>query len=421
MEKRNQKHSSSSISIFPEEEDKDLYFDEVNEEELLSLYNDINLQLFQDKYEEVPTNTVKSQEQKRSFNPSLTSVSTVSHSNSLTSVSSVSNSKYATDTKILSCKEEINEHSVASDSNKEGDEASDSDLVSPQQKMNEDITDSATLLNVILCNPEDFEMKQKPVGIRKNFFCTLDRENIPVSSAKADDNGAYVRRGNFKSLIHVTFDTAQKVIMNTRTCRKDDNSALYLNERVGSGYKRAYIENEDVFELSREYRQSKANPTFSHMIATARRYNETSLQQYYVTCYRWMDGENQENLSNEENFVLPRHGNAVKPTAAVYYRTDSKVLCTSRKEITNNKNYDDIYKTVNTTNDFSVGTEIRNPKQLYNIKQSLQKTEEHKLHLSAAGEHSKSTGEIESIIGLMRAENSESSSFVHSLTILPNH
>ena len=46
--------------------------------------------------------------------------------------------------------------------------------------MNEDITDSATLLDVILCNPEDFEMKQKPVGIRKNFFCTLDRENIPV-------------------------------------------------------------------------------------------------------------------------------------------------------------------------------------------------------------------------------------------------
>ena len=58
MEKRKQKHSSSSISIFPEEEDEDLYFDEVNEEELLSLHNDINLKLFQDKYEEVPTNTV---------------------------------------------------------------------------------------------------------------------------------------------------------------------------------------------------------------------------------------------------------------------------------------------------------------------------------------------------------------------------
>ena len=81
----------------------------------------------------------------------------------------------------------------------------------------------------------------------------------------------------------MTFDTAQKVIMNTRTCRKDDNGALYVNERVGSGHKRAYRENEDVFELSREYRQSKANPTFSHMIATAWHYTETS--QYYVTCY----------------------------------------------------------------------------------------------------------------------------------------
>ena len=115
------------------------------------------------------------------------------------------------------------------------------------------------------------------------------------------------------------------------------------------------------------------------------------------------------------------HGNAVKPTLAVYYRTDSKVLCTSRKEITNNKNYGDIYKTVNTTNDFSVGTEICNLRQLYNTKQSLQKTDEHKLNLSAAGEHRKGTGETECIIGLMRAENSESSSFVHSLTILPDH
>ena len=119
-------------------------------------------------------------------------------------------------------------------------------MVAHCQAMNDDITDSATLLNVILCNPEELEMKQKPVGIRKNFFCTLDRENISVSSAKADDNGAYVRRGNFKSLIHVTIDATQKVIMNTRTCRKDDTGALYVNERVGSGYKRAYVENEDV-------------------------------------------------------------------------------------------------------------------------------------------------------------------------------
>ena len=64
MEKINRKHSSSSVSICPEEEDKDIYFVEVNEEELLSLYNDINLQLFQDKYEDIRTNTVKSQEQK---------------------------------------------------------------------------------------------------------------------------------------------------------------------------------------------------------------------------------------------------------------------------------------------------------------------------------------------------------------------
>ena len=48
----------------------------------------------------------------------------------------------------------------------------------------------------ILQNPEDFNVKQKPSGIRENKMFTLDMREIPISSAKADDNGAYISKRN---------------------------------------------------------------------------------------------------------------------------------------------------------------------------------------------------------------------------------
>ena len=70
----------------------------------------------------------------------------------------------------------------------------------------------------------------------------------------------------------------------------------------------------------------KANPELVHMIVTVRKKNKKDSEKYYITSYRENSTESQENF--EENFKVPRHvhGNALKPTAASYYRIDKKVL-----------------------------------------------------------------------------------------------
>lgn len=60
------------------------------------------------------------------------------------------------------------------------------------------VSDHKTILNVLLQNPEDFELKEKPSAIRENKMFTLDMRKIPISSAKADDNGVYVPKGTVK-------------------------------------------------------------------------------------------------------------------------------------------------------------------------------------------------------------------------------
>ena len=56
--------------------------------------------------------------------------------------------------------------------------------------------------------------------VNVNFFCTFDSQQIPISSAKADDNGTYLRKGTFKSPVHATFGSSCDVILNSQTCRK---------------------------------------------------------------------------------------------------------------------------------------------------------------------------------------------------------
>ena len=55
--------------------------------------------------------------------------------------------------------------------------------------------DHQSLINILLQNPKDFHLKQKPSGIRENKMFTLDMREISISSAKADDNEAYISKG----------------------------------------------------------------------------------------------------------------------------------------------------------------------------------------------------------------------------------
>ena len=61
--------------------------------------------------------------------------------------------------------------------------------------------DHQSLIN-ILQNLEDFNLKQKPSGIRKNKMFTLDMREIPISSAKADDNRAYISKGSVTKFLN---------------------------------------------------------------------------------------------------------------------------------------------------------------------------------------------------------------------------
>ena len=82
-----------------------------------------------------------------------------------------------------------------------------------------DDADHLTILNILLQNPEEFQLKQKPSAIREireNKIFTLDMREIPVSSAEADDNGAYISKGS---------------ATRSRTAHKSENGTWYVNVR----------------------------------------------------------------------------------------------------------------------------------------------------------------------------------------------
>ena len=75
----------------------------------------------------------------------------------------------------------------------------------------EDDWDTAqTILNILLKNPQDFELKSKPSGILDNIVFTLNKNIVPVESAKADDNGSYIYKGNPKKFYHWDLQNAPR-------------------------------------------------------------------------------------------------------------------------------------------------------------------------------------------------------------------
>ena len=80
---------------------------------------------------------------------------------------------------------------------------------------NIDVNDNLKLINIILYNPEEFESEEKPRCVHSKFLCTLNREKISIESARADDNGAYLRNGISKRNFAVSFENGR--IISSRT------------------------------------------------------------------------------------------------------------------------------------------------------------------------------------------------------------
>ena len=67
-----------------------------------------------------------------------------------------------------------------------------------------------TILNILLKNPQDFELNSKPSGILNNRVFTVDENVVSVESARAGHNGAYICKGNPKKYYHWDLENAPR-------------------------------------------------------------------------------------------------------------------------------------------------------------------------------------------------------------------
>lgn len=180
-----------------------------------------------------------------------------------------------------------------------------------------------TIFNILLINPGDYEPKSKPMGIRHNYVCTLDLSKVSLDMARADDNGAYIRKGSPRKLYYVKVDDCEAEV----TPAKAENGVYFIHERnddptvIGSRYRKRFVAKTDVYELQRHYRVSKLND-FTHVIITVKRLDSSSINNYYMVLYKWNDGKDHA----EDDFITERHGNAKKPHCGTYYRQDPQML-----------------------------------------------------------------------------------------------
>ena len=72
-----------------------------------------------------------------------------------------------------------------------------------ENKENEEYGNTEVILNILLNNPEELNLKGKPSAIRENKIFTLDQRKISISSAQCDDNG------------HISLKEVSKDIMRT--------------------------------------------------------------------------------------------------------------------------------------------------------------------------------------------------------------
>lgn len=141
---------------------------------------------------------------------------------------------------------------------------------------NDQEQDYQTIMNILLQNPEELDLKHKPSAIRDDNMFTLDRRTVSIESAKADDNGAYISKGKAKKTYWYSEDGA-------RTAHKNENGVWYVNERWHKGYKHKYVPEHEVYEMSRQYHSSKHNPTFTRTIITIRCMTKQEINPFYMT------------------------------------------------------------------------------------------------------------------------------------------
>ena len=222
--------------------------------------------------------------------------------------------------------------------------------------------DHQTILNILLQNPEEMNLKIKPAGKRENKVFTLDMREIPIKSAQADDNGAYISKGTVKKFFAYNDE-------GSRTAHKNENGAWYVNIKSSKAYNKVYVPENEIYELSRQYHMSKNNPYFSRTVATVKCVMEKACKPFYLIIYKWAGGADQV-------FLHPRHGNACKPTSGSYFRKDPSLLAEVDNLLESGMSTDQVYCTVAKREAFTVSEILPGPKLVENRKEAKKKQQE---------------------------------------------
>jgi len=215
--------------------------------------------------------------------------------------------------------------------------------------------DHSTILNILLENPEELDLKHKPSAIREDKLFTLDRRVVPIASTEADDNGAYLSKGNAKRYYQYSSSNKPRTI-------HTKNGSFYANVKASSakGYRKDFVPKEEVYELTRYYKTNKANPSFSRLIASVRSATETEPKPWYLVLYKWTGGQ--------KEFIMQRHGNASKPTASAYFRKDPQVSQEIDEYLEQGLADDTIYSAMSRKACETVSETIADPKMISNRK-----------------------------------------------------
>ena len=159
------------------------------------------------------------------------------------------------------------------------------------------------------------------------------------------------------------------------------------------------IESGGVFELFREYRESKANLNFNHVTAYVKKFSTSTISDFYMSLYYWKEGT----ASQNEDSLIPRHSNAKNQQQHII---ELAVKQLGKPKLCSMLCSSSIYNEVNHEAKISVGEEIRDPKQLWSLKQNLNKTKR---------KSSSNCGEVDRIVAVMKLEQGKS--FIGNLTI----
>ena len=122
---------------------------------------------------------------------------------------------------------------------------------------------TSTILSILVTNPCDFELNKKPSGICDNQVFTLNWSKISVDSAKADDNGSYISKGDPKKYYHEDLKNAPHL-----ACLNKNDNCWTIKERDTDGYTyiNTLVSNKDVYEIKWLYMQNKNNPWLTQTI-----------------------------------------------------------------------------------------------------------------------------------------------------------